>query len=99
VRLQVGSRAQRQADKLEDWWAANRSSALGLFTDELEETFRLVCDTPGAGVGWPTPKRPTLRRILMPRTQNHVYFRVDELREVVHVLAVWGNLRGQAPKL
>lgn len=99
MKLRVGELARRQADEIEDWWVANRPSAPTLFTDELEEAFLRICDMPGAGVRWPTARRPTLRRILMPRTQNHVYFRVDEARQVVHVLAVWGAPRGQPPKL
>jgi len=40
-----------------------------------------------------------LRRILMPRTENHVYFMVDEMTQTVHVLAVWGVPKGRTPKL
>jgi hypothetical protein len=40
-----------------------------------------------------------LRRILMPRTENHVYFVVDETAEMVNVLAIWGAPKGRTPKL
>ncbi len=99
MKLRVGRRAQRQADKMEEWWVANRPAAPSLFTDELEETFQRICDMPGAGVHWPTPRRPNLRRILAPRTQNHVYFRVDDKTQTVHVLAVWGAPKGRGPRL
>ena len=99
MKLRIGRLARRQADKIEDWWVANRPSAPTLFTDELEEVFQRICDMPGAGVRWPTARRPTLRRVLMPKTQNHVYFRVDEAKQVVHVLAVWGTPRARGPKL
>jgi plasmid stabilization system protein ParE len=99
VKLRVGKRAQRQADQIEDWWVANRTAAPSLFTDELEYVFEHIQTTPGAGVRWPTAARPTLRRILMPRTGNHIYFRVDETKDVVHVIAVWGAPRERGPKL
>ena len=99
MKLRIGRRAQRQADRMEDWWVANRPAAPTLFTDELEETFHLIAETPGVGISWPTQRRPTLRRILMPRTQNHVYFAVDENTQTVHVLSIWGAPRGTAPKL
>lgn len=99
MKLRVSKTAQRQADKIEDWWVANRPAAPSLFTDELEHVFRHICEIAGAGVRWPTSKRPTLRRILMPRTLNHVYFRVDEDKRVVHVFAVWGAPRERGPKL
>ena len=99
MKLRVGRQAQAQADKIDDWWVENRPSAPALFADELEATLRLIRSSPGAGVGWPTPRRPTLRRILMPRTQHHVYFRVDQAKKTVFVLAVWGAPRGRGPKL
>jgi plasmid stabilization system protein ParE len=79
------------------WWVEHRPAAPNLFIDELERTFRLLAETPGAGVSWPTPRRPRLRRVLMPQTGNHVYFQVDEASRTVHVLAVWGAPRGRRP--
>ncbi len=70
-----------------------------LFTEELEWTFRYICQRPNAGIGWPTSRRPALRRILMPRTENHVYFVVDDKTQTVRVLSVWGGPRGTTPKL
>ena len=97
--LRIGRRAQQQADRKARWWAEHRPGAATLFLDELERTFRLVVETPGAGVSWPTPKRPRLRRVLMPRTGNHVYFEVDATGQTVHVLAIWGAPRGRTPLL
>jgi plasmid stabilization system protein ParE len=99
VKLQVAKRAQRQADKIEDWWVDHRPAAPTLFTDELEQTFERIREMPGAGVPCPTPRRPELRRILMPKTQNHVYFRVDATQQIVRILAIWGAPRGRVPKL
>jgi plasmid stabilization system protein ParE len=81
------------------WWVEHRPAALTLFVDELERTFRLLVETPGAGVSWPTPSRPRLRRVLMPQTGNHVYFEGDEAGQTVHVLAIWGAPRGRPPSL
>lgn len=35
----------------------------------------------------------------MPRTQNHIFFVVDEEARIVHVLTIWGAARERAPKL
>jgi plasmid stabilization system protein ParE len=99
VKLRVGKRAQQQAKKIEAWWVEHRPAAPTLFLDELEGTFGYITEVRDAGVRWPTPRRPTLRRILLPRTQNHVYFLIDEPTAMVHVLAVWGAPRGTTPKL
>jgi len=35
----------------------------------------------------------------MPRTQNHIFFVVDEKAQTIHVLAIWGAARERSPKL
>jgi hypothetical protein len=35
----------------------------------------------------------------MHQTQNHVYYRVDNAKQVVRVLAVWGAPRKRGPTL
>lgn len=99
MKLRVGKRAQQQADELEAWWVEHRPAAPTLFLDELEETFRYLCEGGGSGVRWPTPRRPNMRRILMSRTNNHVYFVIDEVHQTVHVHAIWGAPKGRTPKL
>jgi len=99
VKLRVGKRAQEQALKIQGWWAEHRLAAPSLFIDELEQTFHRICNEGGAGIPWPTPRRPGLRRILMSETKNHVYFVVDPAKQIVDVLAVWGAPRGRPPKL
>ena len=99
MQLRVAKKAQRQGSRIEQWWDEHRPSAGSLFADELDHTLRLLCEMPGAGVGWPTARRPRLRRILMPNTGNHVYYEVHEARQTVFVLAVWGAPRCSGPKL
>ena len=84
---------------MEAWWVEHRPAAPTLFLDELEETFRHICNVKSAGVRWPTQRRPNMRRILMPRTNNHVYFVIDEANTTVHVHAIWGAPKGRTPKL
>ncbi len=99
MKLRIGKRAQEQARRIEAWWVEHRSASPSLFTDELEQAFWHLVHVRDAGVRWPTPRRPTLRRILMPRTQNHVYFVLDEPAATVHVVAIWGTPRGTTPRL
>ncbi len=70
MKLRVGKRAQKQAANIEQWWVEHRAASPDLFAGELEQTFHHICSVRVAGVGWPTPRRPTLRRILMPRSQR-----------------------------
>jgi len=99
VKLVLAEPARRQAVAIESWWAENRPSAPILFAREFRDTLEYIRRNPGVGTSWPTPRRPDLRRVLMPRTKRHVYFRVDVSKKVVQVLAVWGAPRGQGPRL
>jgi plasmid stabilization system protein ParE len=99
VKLKVAKRAEQQAGRIQQWWVEHRPSAPRLFPDELEQTFRLICENPGLGVRWPTARHPEMRRVLMPKTEHHVYFRVDESTQTVHILAIWGTPRGRGPLL
>ena len=99
MKLRVAKRAEQQVDRIEQWWKENRPSAPRIFTEELGSTLGLICEMPGVGVRWPSARRPGIRRILMPKTEHHVYFRVNETGATVHVLAVWGAPRGRGPRL
>jgi plasmid stabilization system protein ParE len=99
VQLKLARRAQIQVERMEAWWAAHRPAAPDLFAREFRDALQYILTTPGAGTPWPTPRRLDLKRVLMPRTKNHIYFRVEESGKVVHVLSVWGAPRGATPKL
>ena len=91
VKLRIGKRAQRQVERIEEWWIEHRPEAPALFADELEQVFKMICERSDAGVSWPTARRPNLRRILMPRSENHVYFQIDDGGDT--------GPRGATPKL
>jgi plasmid stabilization system protein ParE len=99
VKLRLGRRVITEIERKESWWARNRPAAPDLFARELRDTLEFVRTMPGGGIGWPTARRPTLRRILMVRTQNHLFFMVDDSAQAIDVLAIWGASRKRAPKL
>jgi plasmid stabilization system protein ParE len=99
VKLRLGKRLLQQVEHKDAWWAKNRLAAPELFARELRDTLEHIRTQPGSGVGWPTARRPTLRRILMPRTQNHIFFLVNEKDQTVDVLAIWGAPRDRMPPL
>lgn len=99
MKIELAEPARRQAEDIEGWWAANRPAAPRLFAQEFLDTLEFIRRNPGVGTRWPTARRPDLRRVLMPRTRHHLYFRADVLKQVVEVLAVWGVPRGRGPRL
>jgi plasmid stabilization system protein ParE len=91
--------AEAQATEMDTWWREHRPAARGLFAQELADVLTLVTRTPGVGTTHKTNSGKALRRVLMPKTKNHVYFEVDLPRDQVIVHAVWGTPRGRGPNL
>jgi plasmid stabilization system protein ParE len=90
-------RAESEAEKKQAWWRENRRAEPDLFDDELAATLKRITEIPTLGTTYPSAFDTIVRRVLMARTKNHVYYAVHE-GEVV-VLAVWGAPRARGPKL
>jgi len=81
---------------VETWWRRHRD-ARELFADELLEALVRIRQDPTLGRSYRTADGREQRRLLMPKTGHHVYFRMDG--EAVLVLTVWGARRGRPPAI
>lgn len=82
------------------WWEQHRDKAPDLFVQELAVIVGKLRDgadaerqqfaARGGHIIW---------RILMPRTRNHLYYRIDESAGRVDVLLVWNAVAGTEPQL
>lgn len=79
------------------WWAANRKTAPDLFAHELERALGELAEAPTLGSTSEDPRLRDVRRLLLPRTRYHVYYRVAG--DTMAVLAVWHAQRGSGPRL
>jgi plasmid stabilization system protein ParE len=99
VKIEISKRARRQAERISSWWEDNRPAAPTLFETEFEHALSLLLGAPRAGRPWPTTRRPGLRRLLLSKTQYHLYFTLEKNETVLVILVVWGAQRGRTPKL
>jgi plasmid stabilization system protein ParE len=99
VKLLITPRARRQVERAGRWWEENREKSPGLFAEELAEAERHLTTLPESGEPWRIRRRHTVRRWLLPKTEQHLYYLHDLERKVVVVLALWGARRGRGPKL
>jgi hypothetical protein len=99
VRVQLSKRAARQVARESSWWVKHRPDAPMLFEDELLELLNRLSSAATLGVAYPTASRSHVRRILLPRSEYHVYFSREPQRRVVMIHAVWGACRERPPKL
>jgi plasmid stabilization system protein ParE len=98
-RFSVARRAQRQILAAAKWWAENRPAAPALLREELESAYALIASLPFAGEAVPHSRIVGLRRVLLSRTQYHVYYVAPNDEGVIAVLALWHTSRGKGPPL
>jgi hypothetical protein len=98
MKLDVSKRARRAAERIDARWLEHGDDPK-LFARELLETFHHLVSVSAAGTPAPTARRPGLRRILMQKSKCHIYFEIDQRKQVVRVLTVWNAQRERAPKL
>jgi plasmid stabilization system protein ParE len=97
LRVVLQRRAIREIQEIDDWWRHNRPAAPELFLTELEATLTVTALMPSLGATIRGTRAPGLRRMLLPRTRYHLYYRVRG--DVLEVLALWHARRGSGPDL
>jgi plasmid stabilization system protein ParE len=98
-RVEFSPEALDQAERIGSWWAANRRAAPDLFRDELGAGVAALEVAPRIGSPYPPGAVTGLRRLLLPRSQHHVYYTVEEQAVCVRVHAVWHTSRAHGPLL
>jgi hypothetical protein len=96
VIVHIGKRAQREAERIDEQW---RSAAeiRDLFAREFDEILGELETNPGLGQRWRSERRPELRRVMLPKTQVHLYF--QRYAEEIRIVCVWWARRRRPPKL
>jgi plasmid stabilization system protein ParE len=99
VTLTLSPRAIREAERCARWWYEHRPAARLLFDDELRHVLGQIRSAPNLGSAF-TSKKSGLeyRRVLMPETRYHMYYRVTGT-DRVEVVAIWSAVRGRGPRL
>ena len=99
MKFVVTPRARRQIERAQAWWRENRDKSPALFVEELAQAERQLTTLPESGELWRIRKKRTIRRWLLPKTGQHLYYTYDRHRDEVLVLAAWGARRGRGPDL
>ena len=99
ITVRITDEAAEQAMTMDDWWRSNRLAAPSLFAREFKNAVSLLGVAPGAGQRFKRSSVPGVRRLVLPRTRNLLFYLFDRNSETVHILAVWGGPRGTDPQL
>jgi plasmid stabilization system protein ParE len=98
VRIEFAPRAVREAERGALWWRDNRPAAPTLFEEELREALDQIRSFPQLGSAYDAIPGVEHRRLLIPGTRYHVYYRIAE-PDLVRVVAIWSSVRGRGPRL
>lgn len=78
------------------WWRENGSQP-DLFDREMLAALERLKKSPSSGTLYATLDGSDVRRVLLKRSKQYVYYRVVEDEDVVAILLVWGTKRGKPP--
>lgn len=98
MKIEIGKRAQRQVERISSRWQEHADYPL-LFEEELEHALYDLLDMPRLSVQYPTPKRKHVMRLLLVKSQFHVYYSLEREGSALVVHAVWSARRRRGPKL
>ncbi len=99
MKVRLSGPARRQADRLDRWWRENRPATRDLFAQELAAAQTQLAHSPERGVIYAERNGVIVRRILLPKTENHIYLEIDRSSGVVMIIALWGAKKGKGPRL
>lgn len=94
----VSKRASRAAERIDERWRQNADDP-GSFAREFLEAIELLETSRGPGSPFPTEKHPSLKRLLLRKSRCHIYFEIDDSKQMIQILHVWDGRRERAPKI
>jgi hypothetical protein len=98
VKALISKRAVRAVERIDARWREHADHP-DRFSREFAEAIERLETTPVPGAPFPTPKRPALKRLLLPTSRCHIYFEIDLDKQIVRILHVWDGRRERAPEL
>ncbi len=98
MNFDITPRAEREIERIANYWAENRDVGAEFFLRELEEAEKHLRTLPESGEAWRMRKNEVIRRWLLEGSSTHLYYVYQARRERILVVAVWGARR-RAPKV
>jgi plasmid stabilization system protein ParE len=99
LRVVLTENALDQLEQIDAWWHTNRPKNPTLVEAELREAIQALSAQPEAGTIFARRGVRGVRRLLLPRSQYYVYYRVNRDEKQVQIVAVWRTSRKKGPPL
>ena len=99
MKIKLTPRAQRRVKVVGAWWREHRPNVPDLFAEELAWAKNELLSRPYLAPIYAIVEGRVFRRLLLPKTEQHVYYVVDKAADLVIVHTIWGARRGRGPRL
>ena len=99
MKVRFEEQAVQQIRAVHAWWRVHRPSAPDLFARELSEVVARLRSGEIVGTMYPSRAVHGVRRVLCPRTGQHVYYVIADELDAAVIVAVWGGKRRRGPSL
>jgi plasmid stabilization system protein ParE len=93
VRALISPRAEKRVEAIDAHWAAP------IFRDELDAAIARLETSPEMGEVYTRRRQRLVRRVLLEKSQQYLYYTVDHEAGEIQVLTVWGTARRRGPRL
>jgi plasmid stabilization system protein ParE len=90
MRVRLSPTARERFSFIDAWWRANRDRAPDLFERELTRVIELLPTAPAMGNRYATDEHGEIRRVLLKKTRQYVYYRVRESEGLIEIVSIWG---------
>lgn len=90
MNLKLTKRAQHRVKLVDAWWREHRPEAPTRFVEELDWAKREMLSRPNLAPRHVTASGKACRRLLLPTTEQHVYYTVHPDADLIIVHTVWG---------
>lgn len=98
MNIRLAPRALAEAKRIKTWWREHRPGAPDLFEQELGAALERIGANPNIGTAYEQGDlEAPVRRVLLPKTKNHIYYAIDH--DEIVVVSIWGAPRERGPKL
>jgi hypothetical protein len=97
--VRITDEAAAQVDTLDRWWREHRPASPRLFAREFANAVALLGAAPGVGELFPRSTVPGVRRLVLRRTKNLLFYLYDRAGDDVFILALWGGPKDGDPTL
>jgi plasmid stabilization system protein ParE len=97
VKIKLTKRAERRIEIVDQYWRAHRLEAPDLLKQELNGARLRLAQDPYAGTAVVRGGKQ-LRRLLLPGTEQWLYYAVRPQQQLIVVQTLWGARRGRDPK-